>query len=198
LQTNFPDRLLLPRAFDPARLAGDLAAIERRVGWTEHFVKQNYDGDWSAIALRAPEGATHPITMITSFSSNGAFVDTPLLDHAPYMRETLDFFQCPLQSARLMRLAPGSVIKEHRDVDLAFEWGFARLHIPVVTNADVDFRLNGRRVDMAAGSLWYLRLADPHSIINAGRAPRVHLVVDVKVDGWLEALFHEATASADD
>ena len=39
-----------------------------------------------------------------------------------------------------MRLAPGSVIKEHRDHDLCFEDGMVRIHIPVVTNAGVDFR----------------------------------------------------------
>ncbi len=50
-----------------------------------------------------------------------------------------------------------------------------RIHIPVVTNDGVDFRLNGTRVVMPAGSSWYLRLSDPHSMANRGgrRAGRV-------------------------
>ncbi|MEJ2625872.1 MAG: hypothetical protein P8Z80_15465 [Pseudolabrys sp.] len=51
---RFPDRLLLPLAFAPARLAADLAALQ--ADWTAHFVTRNYDGDWSAVALRAPAG----------------------------------------------------------------------------------------------------------------------------------------------
>ena len=71
-----------------------------------------------------------------------------------------------------MRLTPGSVIKEHRDHDLRFEDGTVRLHIPVVTNDCVDFRLNGLPCPMAAGSCWYLWLSDPHSVANRGPEDR--------------------------
>src|SRR3569832_1043955 len=56
----FPDRLCLPLAFDPAGLATDLAG-HSGIAWTSHFVEQNYQGDWSVIALRAPAAARHPI-----------------------------------------------------------------------------------------------------------------------------------------
>ena len=67
-----------------------------------------------------------------------------------------------------------------------------RIHIPVVTNAGVDFRLNGARCTMAAGSSWYLRLSDPHSVANRGGTERVHLVIDAQVNRWVEALFERA------
>jgi hypothetical protein len=44
-----------------------------------------------------------------------------------------------------------------------------RILIPVVTNEGIDFRLNGTRVVMPAGSRWHLRLCDPHSVANRGR-----------------------------
>jgi hypothetical protein len=50
----FADRLKLPLAFDAERLARDLAALAT-APWTPHFVSQNYDGDWSVIALRQPK-----------------------------------------------------------------------------------------------------------------------------------------------
>ena len=81
----FPDRLRLPLDFEPDRLAADLAAVETG-GWTEHFVKQNYDGDWSVIALRAPKGETHPVRMIYPDPACTEFVDTPLLAAAGYYR----------------------------------------------------------------------------------------------------------------
>ena len=94
-----------------------------------------------------------------------------------------------------MRLTPGSLIKEHHDNDLAFEQGMVRIHIPVLTNAGVDFRLNGSRVVMPAGSSWYLRLSDRHSVANRGFSDRVHLVIDAVVNDWVAALFERAAAA---
>jgi len=68
--------------------------------------------------------------------------------------------------------------------------------LQVVTNDDVDFRLNGARVNLQAGTCWYLRLSDPHSVANSGPADRVHMVIDATVNGWIEQLFEKATAAA--
>src|SRR4051794_31299286 len=105
----FPDRLRLPLDFDPARLGADLAALAD-VPWTAHFVQQNYEGDWSAIALRAAKGAQHPIKMILSNPGVSEYVDTPFLTHAPYFQAVLAQLKCPLLVVRLMRLGAGSVI----------------------------------------------------------------------------------------
>lgn len=187
----FPDRLRLPLDFDPARLSADMAAVASD-GWIAHFVKQNYDGDWSVIPLRGPAGARHPVQAIYSDPACTDFADTPLMAAMPYIRALLGQFACPLLAVRLMRLAPGSVIKEHRDHDLAFEDGTIRIHIPVTTNDAVDFRLNGQRCAMPAGSSWYLRLSDPHSVANRGTTDRVHLVIDATVNDWVGDLLSRA------
>ena len=181
---TYPDRIRLPMRFDPDRLHADLAAL-RGESWTEHFVRQNYEGEWSALPLRSTAGATHPIMKIYSDPIATAFEDDALLARTPGFRELLDSLECPLRAVRLMRLAPGSVIKTHSDHDLAAEEGKARLHAPIVTGPGVEFLLNGRPVTMAPGELWYLRLADPHSVRNRGRADRVHLVIDVEANDWL-------------
>lgn len=190
---RWPDRLCLPLHFDANALAADLARFERRA-WTAHFVQQHYEGDWSALPLRAPAGATHPIMRIAPRPDCQDWVDTELLDASPHIRAALAIFDCALQAVRLMRLAPGSVIKEHRDFDLCAEQGVARLHVPILTNPQVDFRLSGARVEMAPGSLWYLRLSDPHAVANRGTNPRVHLVIDAVVNPWLEALLDAGSA----
>src|ERR1700693_6540190 len=141
MQTPLPDRLRLPLRFDPGLLARDLSGIAA-TGWIAHFVKQNYDGDWSVIPLRGKAGATHPVMMIYSDPTATEFEDTPLLQGCPYFREVLDAFACPLRAVRLMRLTPGSLIKEHTDLELSIEDGTVRIHIPVVTNADIEFHLN--------------------------------------------------------
>lgn len=187
----FPDRLQLPLSFDPTLLRRDLDALSS-VDWISHFVTQNYQGDWSVIPLRGGAGATHPIMQIYSDPTATAFEDTPMLAACGYFREVLAAFRCEVQSARLMRLGSGSVIKEHSDNDLDVARGAVRIHVPIVTSAEVEFLLNGSRVVMEPGSAWYLRLADPHAVTNRGVEDRVHLVLDAVVNDWLTALLQDA------
>lgn len=192
----FPDRLQLPLSFDPTRLARDLDALSA-TPWTAHYVQQNYEGEWSVIPLRCAAGETHPIRMIYSDPTAMAFVDTPFLEPCPYFRDVIAAFACEVRAVRLMRLGAGSVIKAHTDLDLDIESGAARVHVPVVTHPEVDFRLNGARVEMKAGEAWYLRLSDPHAVANRGTTDRVHLVLDLVADDWLTGLFEGAFAEAD-
>lgn len=184
---HFPDRVRLPIAFDVHAMKIDLLALQG-TDWIEHFVKQNYSGDWSVIPLRAPAGETHPIRMIYSDPSATEWVDTPWLERSPQLRHVIASFRCPVTAVRLMRLAPGSRIHEHHDHDLMAEAGVARIHVPITTNPGVTFLLNGTPVAMAAGEAWYLRLSDPHAVRNEGSSDRVHLVLDVFVDAWLERM----------
>jgi Aspartyl/Asparaginyl beta-hydroxylase len=179
-----PDRIRLPMDFDPAPLAADLAAFGE-ADWTRHFVRDNYEGDWSAIPLRAAAGETHPVRMIGQHRFELDFVDTPYLGRAPTIAPVLAQFRCPLKSVRLMRLTPGSAIREHVDPDIDAAQGWARLHMPILTGSEVVFLLAGRRVEMAPGSVWYLRLAEPHAATNGGAEPRIHLVIDAVVNDWL-------------
>jgi hypothetical protein len=190
------DRLRLEVRFDPEALARDLSLLEEP-DWVEHFVRQNYEGTWRVLPLRAPANAIHPIKMIYSNPACDTFVDTPLLARCRYFQQVLAAFQCPLHAVRLMKLTPGSTIKPHTDHDLASEQGRARLHIPVTTNPGVDFRLNGTRVMMAEGECWYLRLSDPHSVANRGPVDRVHLVLDALVNPWLVEQLTDAERVAD-
>jgi aspartyl/asparaginyl beta-hydroxylase len=191
MQPRLPDRLQLPFRFDAGLLERDLASLSS-FGWISHFVKQNYDGDWSVIPLRSAVGARHPIQMIYSDPTATEFEDTPLLQASPYFRAVLDAFACPLRAVRLMRLTPGSLIKEHTDLELSFEEGTVRIHIPVVTNADVEFYLNRSRVVLDAGSAWYLRLSDPHSVHNKGDSDRVHMVIDAVANDWIRGVLESA------
>ena len=184
---TLPDRVKLPFAFDPARLAADLAAIEA-MDWVDHFVRQNYEGRWDVLPLRHQAGATHPVMKAYTPPDTTDFVDSDLLAQTPYFRDVLAAFEAPLHAVRLMRLTPGSRIKEHADYDLAADWGHARIHVPITTNPGVTFLLNRIPVAMQPGEAWYLRLADPHAVTNEGETDRVHLVIDCTANDWLTAL----------
>jgi hypothetical protein len=187
---TLPDRVRLPLAFEPTALQRDVEGLSA-ASWVPHFVQQNYQGDWSALPLRAQKGATHPIKMIYSDPAVTEFVDTPFLEACPNIRSALARFACPLHAVRLMRLGPGSIIKEHHDHDLDAENGIARIHVPVTTNAGVTFELNRIPVVMLPGSAWYLRLSENHRVTNNGSTDRVHLVIDAVVNDWLRGVLEQ-------
>jgi hypothetical protein len=192
MTSRIPAHVRLPFAFDPAPLGADLRGIGPEA-WIEHRFRTNYDGGWDIVPLRAGAGETHPLRLIHVDPGATSFADTAWLDRLPAFRAALARFRCPLRTVRLMRLTAGSTIKEHVD-DLDAEVGTVRLHVPVTTSPDVDFRLGGRRVEMAPGSVWYLRLSDPHSVANRGATDRVHLVLDATLNDWLDRMLAEGCA----
>ncbi|OEK03953.1 aspartyl beta-hydroxylase [Roseivirga sp. 4D4] len=176
------DAIRLPFKFDPVRLKKDMIDLQK-VSWIDHFVTQNYEGNWSVIPLTAQRGRDHPVLMASAVPDNDDFVPTPYLKECPYYQELLGIFETKLLSVRLMKLTAGSEIKEHRDYDLDEE--DVRLHIPIQTNEDVHFYVNQKEVLMAEGECWYLRLSDPHRVMNNSEQDRIHLVMDMKLNDWL-------------
>lgn len=181
--------LRLPFAFDPAGLLADLALV-RPDEWVAHFNRNDYEGDWSGVALRAVGGDLRRI--YPDPSPGAAYADTELMARCPHLRAAVATFRCPVKSARLLRLAAGSNIVEHRDEGLCYEDGEARLHVPIQTDAAVAFYLDGRRLVMNPGEAWYVNVHLPHRVDNASPRDRVHLVIDCRVDEWLDAIVRAA------
>ena len=175
----------LPFDFEVAALQADLERLSSHA-WIRHFVPGNYSGDWSALPLRAIGGDEHNI--LTGAPDIRAFEDTPLLAASPYFRQVLASFRCPLTTVRLMRLAPGGVIKEHIDDGAGYEYGQLRLHVPITTNPEVAFVVDGQRVPMAPGECWYINAAVAHSVANRGQSDRVHLLIDGIANDWADEL----------
>lgn len=171
----------LAMAFDTLRLQADLAALAGET-WVGHFNQGYYEGRWDGLVLRGPVGGDGSLV-----STGDLFEDAPLLDRAPYLRTVLEAFKAPLRSVRLLQLDPGSRILEHRDYDLGYDQGQVRIHVPVLTNPDVEFHLAGKRVVMGEGEVWYLDLSRPHRVANRGATPRMHLVIDLELNDWLRA-----------
>jgi hypothetical protein len=184
----------LPLTFDAARLQADLEQV-RPEEWVAHFNTQEYDGDWHGVALRAVGGDAARI--YPDPTAPGQYRDTPVLARCPYLRAVLAQLQCPLHAVRLLRLRAGAVIREHRDHRLGYEDGEVRLHVPITTNPDVAFVVNGQRQVLNPGECWYINFNLPHRVANRGTTDRVHLVVDCAVNDWLRALLAaESTAPA--
>ena len=185
--------LKLPLLFAPERLTADLEKIEAD-DWVPHFNTAYYEGLWSGVSLRSVGGVAkqlYPDPTATTFA------DTPILARCPYFLAVLATFQCPLETARLLKLNAGSSIREHRDYKLDYEDGVIRVHIPIITSPDVEFFLEGKKVVMQVGECWYLNVNAPHRVDNHSTIDRVHLVIDCIVDDWVRTMFVSAAASAD-
>ena len=182
----------LPFAFDPKPLRSDLEQLAPD-DWTAHFNVDYYEGDWAGVALRSVSGVASQL--YPDPQAEGSFVDTPILDRCPNIRAALALFKCPLRSVRFLRLAAGSSIREHRDYNLGYKEGQIRLHIPIITNADVVFFLDAQRIEMNEGECWYLDLSLPHWVENPSGVDRIHLVVDCEVNEWLRELLSAAAST---
>ncbi|MDD5271937.1 MAG: aspartyl/asparaginyl beta-hydroxylase domain-containing protein [Methylovulum sp.] len=178
----------LPLPFNAEQLqteAANLAASD----WQAHFNNAIYQGDWSAAALRAVPDSHNAI-----YSDPNAdnWMDTQLLERCPHLQATLNQFACPLLSARLLRLAPGAVINEHRDHGLALDVAEVRIHLGIATNTYVEPRIDGNSYQWVEGECWYADFSLPHFFANRGDTERIHLVLDCKVNDWLLALLTTA------
>ncbi|MCU1236674.1 MAG: Aspartyl/asparaginyl beta-hydroxylase [Candidatus Solibacter sp.] len=175
----------LPLSFDVQRLHEDLAQLTPQ-DWSPHFNQRQYEGDWSGVPLRSTPGAR--VALYPDPTSTD-FIDLPVLERCPYLREALAKFECPLQFVRLLRLSAGSNIREHRDHCLSYEDGEVRLHIPMQTNPGVEFVVDDRMIPMREGECWYINFNLPHRIFNGGTTDRIHLVIDCTLNPWLDAMF---------
>jgi len=175
----------LPLRFDPLGLRADLDGLDPH-DWVPHFNTGIYAGDWSGVALRSVGGISD--RLYPDPTAGERFAATSIMDRCPHARAAVDSFPCPLLAVRFLRLGAGSTIREHRDFNLGVEDGEVRLHVPVTTNPQVEFLLDGAAIDMGLGEVWYLDLNLRHAVANRGPTARVHLVIDCVVDDWLGAV----------
>lgn len=179
--------LKLPFHLDPSKLQRDLDAC-LALNWKQHFNQHDFSGDWSGIALRSASGNETDI----SSHPGSVFIDTPLLEGCPYFREIFSMMECEKETIRLLRLAPGSIIKEHRDRGAGYQFGSFRLHIVIRTHEDVSFKVDGGEVPMKSGECWYADFDRPHSVANNSDQDRVHLIMDCNRNEWSDELFAKA------
>ena len=179
--------LKLPLRFNAEEIRADLAAFSP-AEWTPHFNKQYYEGDWSGLALRAPEDS-HPALTLYPDPTKEGYVDTAAMQKCPAVQKAVSTFECATESVRFLRLGPGATIRRHRDHKLSLEDGFARVHVPIKTTPDVEFYLDGNRIDMNEGEAWYLNFNLYHSVANKGSHERIHLVIDCVVNDWFRSFF---------
>ncbi len=180
--------LKLPFKFDVDKLYNDLK-VAVSTGYKGHFNKDGYEGSWGAINLRSLQGSLDNI--LPGINSEDVYLDTEVLSNCTYLKEIVDSFLCEKQSVRILNLTAGSEILEHKDLNMGYEDGYMRIHVPVQTNEEVFFYIDNQRVEMKPGECWYGNFNSPHRVHNRSNEDRIHLVIDMVRNEWSDELFRE-------
>ena len=176
-----------PIVFDTEKLKNDLSKIINKK-WTDHYNTNDYTGKWTSVALMSKDGKSDSIYAFSNI--NDEIVNTEILDSCTYFKEVLEGFLFEKTAVRLLQLAVGAEIKPHSDHCLGYEDGSFRLHIPIITNPEVEFILDGKRLVMNEGECWYIDANFEHSVANRGKQDRIHLVIDGIRNDWTDDLFY--------
>lgn len=96
----------------------------------------------------------------------------------------------------LARMAAGGLIQPHRDANPAAKWPH-KIHVPIVTNDQVIFRVEGAHYVMPEGEAVEVNNMGTHSVENRGDTDRVHLIfeyydADQPEPEWLETVLEAA------
>lgn len=125
--------------------------------------------------------------------------DRPLLEAwRPLLEPVLAQAVTPYGYARgsyprimLARMAPGGVIKPHRDANPAAKWPH-KIHVPLLTNERVTFFIDGTGHHLPEGEAAEVSNMAVHAVENAGDTDRIHLIfeyydLDQPAPAWVDA-----------
>jgi mannose-6-phosphate isomerase-like protein (cupin superfamily) len=174
---------------DTKALQSETTNMTAATEWSPHLNQNHYSGNWDVLALRSPGGSTKSIA--ADLMNEKTYSDTLLMEQFPSVQMFLSNLECPVMSVRLLNLKAGAIIKSHRDHDLCFEKGEARIHVPVFTNPQVEFFIAEERLEMKEGESWYINANCMHHVTNFGSTDRIHLVFDCGVNDWLKNIFEQ-------
>lgn len=188
--TKYADRIRLPLNFDVRRMQQEIASID-----LQPFTY--YD----SIPLRAPAhlvDPSYPFPQPADDYADGSWaewLDTEFLKNSSYLNSVVSTFKnkTKVTLVRLLRLEPGAIVKEHTDPTLGLEIAKSviRLTIPIQADEQVQFYLNDELVHMKPGECWYMRLTDPHRVINNSPEERINMTIDMIPNEWVRSMLEQ-------
>ena len=189
------DSVQLPLNFDVEKMKAEVMKMNMN-----KFIYYN------VIPLRAPAHQVDPSIPMPPPALDFAdgtwcdWMDTKDLTESPYLTSVVDTFKANTRVTlvRVLRLEAGSVVKEHTDptLGLQVEKSVIRLTVPILNGPGVEFYLNRKPVPMKPGECWYMRLSDPHSVVNASNVDRINLTIDMEPNEWVRNLILENDTAA--
>jgi hypothetical protein len=156
----------LPVRFDVQRLREEVAA-QPAAAWDRH--PNDIKGNRSLRLISVNGGENDDV--------DGVMLPTPHLTQSPYLQQVLASFGVVWSRSRLLKLEPFAGVPQHADIN--YHWfNRVRLHIPIVTHANVSFVCGDDAVHMAEGEAWIFDNWRLQRVDNPIDAERIHLVAD--------------------
>jgi len=181
------DAIKLPLSFDVDKMVAEV----ENIGLNKFLY---YD----VLPLRSPAHLVDPSIPFPPPAEDYAdgswcdWLNTKDLENSPYLKSIVQTFQehTKVTLVRALRLEKDNIVKEHRDVTLGLqvEKSVIRLTIPVIKDEGAKFYLNGKLVPMKPGECWYMRLTDPHQVINKSERDRINISIDMIPNEWVRTL----------
>jgi hypothetical protein len=172
------------RCAEPIRWLGSVDISDLR----ETLHRQDaglWDADTAFRQALAPYRQTRTIYLMMTLGGPNAA--TRYFAGWPPLRESFStvaarlasFYPVPgrVLNAQIALLPPGAVIPEHRDAGPTLEVTH-RVHVPLVTHADVVFSVEDEHLTLAEGQAYELDNMRRHAVENQSPIDRIHLIVD--------------------
>lgn len=87
----------------------------------------------------------------------------------------------------LIKLPPHKQVYRHVDAGFYLKH-VRRMHVPILSHPDVLFHVGDESINMKEGECYEIDNTKPHSVDNNSDVPRVHLLVDVIPNTYLETI----------
>ena len=160
---------------DSARLLADYERVASDT-WTDQNRYAKGMSNWKGISLYSLNGESDDLRC----ADRPNVKRTPCGDMCSYICDELlpQFGADPLRVA-FYRLTAGTKVGRHKDYGQNRTSGMVRIHIPVVTNPDVEMRVGENEYHFAVGEAWYFDASCWHSVQNNGAEDRIHLIADL-------------------
>ncbi len=171
----------LPFHFDAALIQQELAAIANTFTTIHSIrIKENHLMGLHLITPR-PEGKKD--------DRGYTYLSSSQLEQSSYLQSILENFSCDKFIYRVHNLRAGGKIALHRDSDRGLSHGIVRVHVPVTSNENIYFYVNGERVQMGNGECWWADISQLHEVENCSEQDRWQLMIDCELNDWWKAIF---------
>ncbi len=160
-----------------ARVLPDLIADYHRASvYRTRYLHSLTALDSEIVSLVSSDGE---VETILPFSLGKPFRQTVAGELVPKTMKLLKKLGGPLFSVRYIVSKSGASMETHFDENLSPKFGVVRLHIPLITRPESRLTIAGKSFHLATGQIYFTDVSVLHSVENAAKFDRVHLVVDI-------------------
>lgn len=151
-----------------------------------------YDKEWTLDTSRQEMYKEHKDTftyMLQDFSLDwepgkafeykSKYIDKKDMDIVqPIVNKLLSLYNGVTGRIMYINLPSKKYVPPHKDGGFYLK-NVRRFHIPILTNRDVVYIINGEHKNMAEGECWEINNLAHHAVFNNSNEDRVHLVIDI-------------------